>query len=100
MCLEIFGFRWFYGSTKLGFHRIINKMEGQKIKKIRPTFLVKIFSQIVSQYFYKIGLNPKQLDLLEKAQMELPQPSLTVMFTTFIKVYCVHVVLSPVSLQL
>ena len=68
MHLEIFPFWWFYGSKKSFLTtKLLIKREIQKIKKIPHTILDKIFSQIISQNFYKIGLNPKELELLEKA---------------------------------
>ena len=68
MGLEIFNFRWFFGSEKLFFTiKLLIKLDRQKIKKIPRTVLETIISQIILQNFCKIGLNPGELELLECA---------------------------------
>ena len=47
--------------------KLLIKLDRQKIKKIPHTVLETIISQIISQNFYKIGLNPEELELLESA---------------------------------
>ena len=73
MCVnfkKINGFRdiLFFGSKKLLFAiKLLKKLDRQKIKKIPHRVLEKIISQIISQNFCKIGLNPEELELLECA---------------------------------
>ena len=72
MGLEILNFRQFFGSEKLFFTiKLLIKLDRQKIKKkkkkIPHTVLETITSQIISQNFCKIGLKPKELELLECA---------------------------------
>ena len=65
MGLEKFSFGRFHGSEKLSFTtKLLINHERQKITKIMDTVLEN-FSQIISQNFCKIGLNPKGLELLE-----------------------------------
>ena len=69
MGLEIFNFRWCFGSEKLFFTiKLLIKLDWQKTKKIPPTILEPVISQIILQNFCKIGLNPGELELLECAQ--------------------------------
>ena len=66
MGLEIYNFWWFHGSEKLFFKgKLLIKPKQQKFKEISLTILDKIISQVISQNFYKIGLSPKELELLE-----------------------------------
>ena len=68
MGLEIFNFRWFFGSEKLFFTvKLLIKLDWQKIKKIPHTNLETIMSQIILQIFCKIELNLGELKLLECA---------------------------------
>ena len=68
MSLEIFNFRWFYGSEKLFFSmKLLIKLDRQKTKKIPHTVLETIILQIISQNFCKIELKPEELQLLEYA---------------------------------
>ena len=68
MGLEIFNFRWFFGSEKLFFTiKLLIKLDRQKIKKIPHMVLETIISQIILQNLCKIGLNPGELELLECA---------------------------------
>ena len=65
MGLEKFSFGRFHGSENLSFTtKLLINHERQKITKIMDTVLEN-FSQIISQNFCKIGLNPKGLELLE-----------------------------------
>ena len=58
MGFEIFNFWWFHGSEKLFLTtKLLIKRKWQKIKKT--------ISQIIQKNFCKIGLNPKELELLE-----------------------------------
>ena len=41
------------------------KHDQQKMKNIPHSVLKKIISQIISQNFCKVGLNPKEFELLE-----------------------------------
>ena len=45
--------------------KILTKLAEQKIKKTLHAFLETIISQIISQNFFKIILNPKELERLE-----------------------------------
>ena len=45
--------------------KLLIKLDRQKIEKIPHTVLEKIISQIIPQNFYKVGLNPEELELLE-----------------------------------
>ena len=65
---ETFKFRWFFSSKKLFFTiKLSIKLDQQKIKKITRNVLETIISQIILVKFYKIGLNPEELELLECA---------------------------------
>ena len=41
------------------------KTQTTKIKKIPPSVFKKVISQVISQNFCKIGINPKELEFLE-----------------------------------
>ena len=68
MGLEIFNFRWFFGSTKLFLTiKLLIKLDRPKNKETTRIVLETIISQIILQNFCKIGLNPGELELLEFA---------------------------------
>ena len=68
MGLEIFNFRWFFGSEKLLFTiELLIKLDQQKIKNISHVVLEIITLQIILYNFCKIGLNLEELELLECA---------------------------------
>ena len=68
MGLEIFNFRWFFGSEKLLFTiELLTKLDQQKIKNISHVVLEIITLQIILYNFCKIGLNLEELELLECA---------------------------------
>ena len=72
MGLEIFNFRWFFGSTKLFLTiKLLIKLDRPKNKETTHIVLETIISQIILQNFYKIGLNPGELELLEFAIVSL-----------------------------
>ena len=61
MVLKIFNFQWFCSSEKLFFSiKLLINLNWQK-----NTTLEIIVSQVISYNFCKIGLNPKELELLE-----------------------------------
>ena len=64
--LEIFNFCSFSRFRKIVLHnKNINKTRRPEIKKKPCTVLKKIISQIISQNFCKIELNPEKLEFLE-----------------------------------
>ena len=68
--MGLFNFRWFFGSTKLFFTiKLLIKLDRPKNKEIPHTALETIISQIILQNFYKIGLNPGEMELLEFAMV-------------------------------
>ena len=61
--IELLVVSWF---RKIVFHnKVINKTrKTKKIKKIPHSILEEIISQIILANFYKVGLNPEELQLL------------------------------------